>query len=199
MTKIGVLALQGSVIEHINSLGRIHGVEPLEVRTMGDLNQVSGLILPGGESTTIGKLLREFKLLEPIKKRAQEGMPLWGTCAGMILMAKEIVNEEYAHLRLMDISVMRNAYGSQLDSFCSKAYIPQISEEEIPTVFIRAPWIEKAGNGVEVLSVVNENIVAARQKNMLVTSFHPELTNNLKVHQYFASMVWEQNINLQNN
>jgi 5'-phosphate synthase pdxT subunit len=194
MLKIGVLALQGSVIEHINSLEKIEGVEPLEVRTTEDLREVSGLILPGGESTTIGKLLNIFNLLEPIKKRAQEGMPIWGTCAGMILLAKEIVDEEYAHLDLMNISVRRNAYGGQLDSFCSKVKIPQISEEEIPIVFIRAPWIEKVGEGVEVLSVVNENIVAARQDNMLVTSFHPELTNDLKVHEYFINMVHKLNV-----
>ena len=189
MVNIGVLALQGSVAEHLRSLSRIEGVNPCEVKTASDLERVSGLILPGGESTTIGKLIKDFGLAEPIAKRTKEGMPVWGTCAGMILMAKEIVNENHVHLGLMDISVRRNAYGSQLDSFTSTAYIPEVSEEEIPLVFIRAPWVETAGEKARILAMVNNRIVAVRQDNMIATSFHPELTANLAFHKYFTGII----------
>jgi len=186
---IGVLALQGSIIEHLRMLSKIEGINPCEVKSVSDLDKVSGLILPGGESTTIGKLLRDFELAEPIIKRAHEGMPVWGTCAGMILMAKEIVNGDYTHLGLMDISVKRNAYGSQLDSFRSTISIPQVSNEDIPLIFIRAPWVERAGENVNVLATLDNRIIAVQQNNLLATSFHPELTTTQAFHQYFAKLV----------
>ncbi len=189
MVKIGVLALQGSVIEHIRSLSRIEDVIPCEVKSAEDLNKVSGIILPGGESTTMGKLLRDFGLAEPLAGRIRDGMPVWGTCAGMILLAKEIVNETNVHLGVMDISVRRNAYGSQLDSFNKAASIPEVSAEEFPLVFIRAPWVETAKNSVKILARLDDRIVAVRQNNMLATSFHPELTGNTAFHKYFAQLV----------
>lgn len=189
MKSVGVLALQGSVTEHIHSLSRIDGVKACEVKSISDFEKVSGLILPGGESTTMGKLLRDFDLLEPIVKRINDGMPVWGTCAGMILLAKKIVNEDYIHLGVMDIAVKRNAYGAQLDSFSIKMDIPKLSLKDFPVVFIRAPWIEKAENDVEVLLSVNDKIVAVQQDHMLATSFHPELTEDLSFHKYFADMI----------
>ncbi|MCR4434849.1 MAG: pyridoxal 5'-phosphate synthase glutaminase subunit PdxT [Clostridiales bacterium] len=189
MINIGVLALQGSIAEHVHSLSMIEGITPCEVKSASDLEKISGLILPGGESTTIGKLIKDFALTAPIIKRAKEGMPIWGTCAGMILMAKEIVNEGYVHLGIMDIAVRRNAYGSQLDSFNSTASIPIIAHEDIPLVFIRAPWVETAGEQVRILARVNHRIAAVQQDNMLATSFHPELTTNLAFHKYFTGMV----------
>lgn len=190
---VGVLSLQGSVAEHMHMLSEIEGVTPLEVKTLESLNKADGVILPGGESTTISKLLRIFGLLDPLKERILRGMPVWGTCAGMILLAKEIIGEE-PHLGVMDITVRRNAYGTQLDSFTTNAVIPEISEKEIPLVFIRAPWIEDVGDDVNVLCRVQGHIVAARQENMLVTSFHPELTEDLAVHRYFVGMIKEESL-----
>ncbi len=192
MVNIGVLALQGSFHEHLHILSLLEGVNPCEVKTVGDLEKISGLILPGGESTTIGKLLKDFELAGPIVERAQIGMPLWGTCAGMILLAKEIVDEDYYHLGIMDIVVKRNAYGGQLDSFSSTIIIPQVSDKEIPLVFIRAPWVERVGVNVQVLATLNNRIIAVRQQNMLATSFHPELTQDLSFHRYFVKMVMDK-------
>lgn len=189
MLDIGVLALQGSIVEHLKILAKIEGINPCEVKSRADLDKVSGLILPGGESTTIGKLLKDFGMAEPIINRAHQGMPIWGTCAGMILLAKEISNEEYVHLGLMDIAVRRNAYGSQLESFSSTISIPQVSNEDIPLVFIRAPWVEKVGDNVNVLATIDKRIIAVQQDNLLATSFHPELTTNLAFHRYFAKLV----------
>ncbi len=188
---IGILALQGSVIEHRSRLEQIAGVTVVEVKKTEEIDRVDGIILPGGESTTIGKLLREFGLFAPLKARIEAGMPVWGTCAGLILLAKEIVNEPAPHLAVMDIAVRRNAYGSQLDSFATRAAIPEVAKEEIPLVFIRAPWIERVGQDVTVLCRVDGQIVAARQGNMLATSFHPELTADLSFHGYFVNMVQE--------
>lgn len=189
MVRIGVLALQGSVTEHIHALEKVGGVIPVEVKSEEELNRVSGLILPGGESTTIGKLLKDFGLYQPIIGKVKEGMPLWGTCAGMILMAKEIVGEDCNHLGLMDISVRRNAYGSQLDSFTTDLNIPEVSDTPVPMVFIRAPWVERRGDGVEELANIEGRTVAVRQENMLATSFHPELTSDFSFHRYFSGMV----------
>lgn len=184
---IGILALQGSVQEHRKALESVGSVEVLEVKTPSALALADSLILPGGESTTIAKLLSGFGLSDPLRERILKGMPVWGTCAGMILLAKEIVGEP-AHLNVMDVTVRRNAYGRQIDSFSCVQSIPAFSREPIPLVFIRAPWIERVGEGVEVLCRVGGKIVAARQENMLATSFHPELTDNLCVHRYFAEM-----------
>lgn len=186
--KVGVLSLQGSVEEHVHMLSQIEKVTILDVKTKEALREVDGLILPGGESTTISKLLRIFDLLEPLRERILQGMPVWGTCAGMILMAKHIVGEQ-PHLGVMDITVRRNAYGTQLDSFTERKLIPEISSEKIPLVFVRAPWIETVGENVKVLFEMQNHIVAARQGDMLVTSFHPELTDNLAVHRYFIDMI----------
>ncbi|MCX7746700.1 MAG: pyridoxal 5'-phosphate synthase glutaminase subunit PdxT [Clostridia bacterium] len=189
MIKVGVLAYQGSVVEHIASLSKIEGVDPVEVRTAQELQSVSGLIIPGGESTTIGKLLNDFKLAGPLKEKIEAGLPVWGTCAGMILLAKEIVGESTSHLSVMDIQVKRNAYGSQLDSFCKKAYVPKIAPDEIPLVFIRAPWVESVGSDVEILLQEKGKIVAVEQANMLATSFHPELSDDLSFHRYFIHLI----------
>lgn len=195
MINIGVLALQGSVEEHIQSLSKIENVISCEVKTSEDLEKVSGLILPGGESTTIGKLIKDFGLAELIIERAKKGMPVWGTCAGMILMASKIVGENYSHLGIMNISVRRNAYGGQLDSFNSALHIPEISHEDIPLVFIRAPWVESINGDVKILARLNGKIIAVQQGNMLATSFHPELTQSIVFHKYFAEMVYRYAIN----
>lgn len=189
--RIGVLSYQGSVIEHlkaINSLGNATGVE---VKTLEALNSVDGLIIPGGESTTIGKLLDIFGLKEPLKKRIEDGMCVWGTCAGLILLAKNIVGEK-PYLNVMDITVRRNAYGRQIDSFNTNQVIEEFSDKPIPLIFIRAPWIESVGSGVKVLCSLDGHIVAGREKNMLVTSFHPELSDDNTVHKYFADMIEQQ-------
>ncbi|GLC29964.1 pyridoxal 5'-phosphate synthase glutaminase subunit PdxT [Clostridium omnivorum] len=185
--RIGVLALQGGVIEHIKHLKALD-VEVVEVKNAEQLKTLQGIILPGGESTTMGKLLRERGMIEELRESILMGMPTYGTCAGMILLAKEIEGERESYLGLMNIKVKRNAYGSQLDSFVTNEVIGQVSNKEIPLVFIRAPYIMSTGNEVNIIHKVNDNIVAAREDNILVTSFHPELTNNLDFHRYFISM-----------
>jgi 5'-phosphate synthase pdxT subunit len=187
MKRIGVLALQGSVIEHIKMLSQIGDVQPVEIRHRSELDDISGLILPGGESTTIGKLINEFNIADVLKEKIKNGLPVWGTCAGMILLAKEIKGENLYHLGVMDIAVRRNAYGSQLDSFSYNCVIPEITQSEIPLVFIRAPWIEEISGDTRVLLEVKGRIVVAKQRNMLVTSFHPELTDDIAFHKYFVS------------
>ncbi len=186
---IGVLSYQGSVEEHLHCLKQLPNVRAIPVKTLAALEEVDGLILPGGESTTISKLLDIFGLMEPLRKRIQGGMAVWGTCAGMILLAKEIVGES-AHLGVMDITVRRNAYGTQLDSFTELVTVPEICAQPIPLTFIRAPWIEKVDEEkVQVLCRLHGHIVAARQENMLVTSYHPEVTDDRHTHQYFVNMV----------
>ena len=187
MKRIGVLSLQGSVAEHLAALARLRGVEPVEVGTLAVLETVDGLIMPGGESTTISRLLNIFDLAKPLCARIESGMPVWGTCAGMILLAKEVVNQS-PHLGLMDIAVRRNAYGRQLGSFRARVPIPEFSSQPIECVFIRAPWVERVWGGARSLAEENGHIFAARQNNMLVTSFHPELTDDLAVHSAFAAM-----------
>lgn len=189
MLRIGILGLQGSVIEHTIMLERLEDVEPIQVKTRDDLDVIDGLILPGGESTTIGRLITDYNLKDRIIERARAGMPIWGTCAGMILLAKHIINDDKVHLDLMDIYVRRNAYGSQLDSFKTTLLIPAVAEYPIPLVFIRAPYVEKADDGVEVLAELDGKIIAVRQGHLLATSFHPELTDDLSFHRYFADIV----------
>lgn len=188
MVTIGVLSLQGSVSEHCACLRRIPNVACIEVKTREALAQADAMILPGGESTTIAKLLDFFGLTDPLRERIRQGMPVWGTCAGMILLAKDLVDEP-AHLAVMDITVRRNAYGRQIDSFCREVCIPAVGDRPVPLVFIRAPWIERAGPDVEVLCKLNGHIVAAKQKNMLATSFHPELSTDLSFQNYFVHMI----------
>ena len=187
MEKVGVLALQGSFAEHLAILRRMPGIEPLEVKTIAQLEAVDRLIIPGGESTAIGKLLKKTGMFGVLKQRIEQGLPVWGTCAGLILLAKRIVGEE-PYLDAMDITVKRNAYGSQLDSFRCEQIIPAISAKPIHLVFIRAPWIEAVGPEVEVLAERDGRIIAAKQGRLLATSFHPELTQDTSVYEYFLQM-----------
>ncbi|WP_010234949.1 pyridoxal 5'-phosphate synthase glutaminase subunit PdxT [Clostridium arbusti] len=185
--KIGILSLQGGVEEHVTHIQALKH-EAVEVKKEEDLNGLAGIILPGGESTTIGKLLKDTKILDPLREKILNGLPVWGTCAGMILLAKNIENWNDKYLQVMDISVRRNAYGRQKDSFETEVLVEKVSKDKIPLVFIRAPFITKLGEDVECVFNLNGNVVAARENNMLVTSFHPELTDNLDFHRYFLSM-----------
>ena len=185
--RIGVLAMQGAYREHLKILKSL-GIEAIDVRYEEDIDNIDGLIIPGGESTTMGKLIKTLGLYDKLKSRIENNMPVWGTCAGMILLAKNIVNEYYNHLSVMNISVIRNAYGRQLGSFETKAPVKGIGED-IDMVFIRAPYIESVGENVEILPTVDGNIVAAQEGNILVTSFHPELTEDLRLHKYFINIV----------
>ena len=189
MTKIGILALQGAFAEHEQVLKALD-VETVQIRNQQDCEthaDLDGLILPGGESTVMGKLLHDLDLFEPIKTKINAGLPVFGTCAGLILLAKTIVGDQTKHLASMDINVARNAYGRQLGSFVTNADFKGIGE--IPMVFIRGPIIETIGPEVEILAQVNGAIVAAKEKHMLVTSFHPELTGDTRVHTYFLEMI----------
>lgn len=185
--RIAVLALQGAFIEHEQMLSRL-GVSSMEIRKKEDLEQsFDGLIIPGGESTVQGKLMYELGLFEPLKKRITEGFPVFGTCAGLLLLAKTIQNDDRVHFATMDITAVRNAYGRQLGSFYTEAAFQGIGK--IPMTFIRAPYIEKVSGEAQALATVDGHIVAARQNNQLVTAFHPELNDDLSVHQYFIKMV----------
>jgi 5'-phosphate synthase pdxT subunit len=182
----GVLALQGDFAEHVAVLERI-GVSALEVRLPRDLERVDALIMPGGESTTFGKLAVRWGMIEPIRAFARAGKPVWGTCAGLIFLARD-VGRDQPTLALMDIRVKRNAFGRQVDSFTIGIDIAGVAGGPYPGVFIRAPLIESVGPGVEVLSTLADGtIVAARQGNLLATSFHPELTRDARVHEFFLS------------
>ena len=189
--KIGVLALQGAFAEHRKMLKKL-GIESFEIRKKSDLsnavnnNDIDGLIIPGGESTVIGKLLYDLDLFDDIKKLILEGLPVFGTCAGLILLAREIENDSRTYLGAMDIKVRRNAYGRQLGSFFTESEFKGIGV--IPMTFIRAPYISSVGKNVEILSEVDGNVVAAKENNILVTSYHPELNDNLKVHEFFVEM-----------
>ena len=187
--KIGILALQGAFAEHERVLERL-GVENVELRNLEDFQkyqkELSGLILPGGESTTMGKLLRDQDMLIPIREAILSGLPVFGTCAGLILLAKEITSQDESHLGTMDMVVERNAYGRQLGSFYTEAECKGVGK--IPMTFIRGPIISSVGEDVEILAIVDNQIVAAQEKNMLVTSFHPELTDDVRLHQYFINM-----------
>lgn len=182
--RVGVLALQGSVVEHLDRLKQC-GAEAEAVKTLPGLMEVDGLIIPGGESTTMGKLLKAFGLLDPLKKRIREGLPVWGTCAGLILLAQTVIGGEMPRPGTMAITVRRNAYGTQLDSFETSGIIPAVSPEPLPLVFIRAPYIEAVGPEVTVLHQLDGHITAACQDRMLVTAFHPELTEDCRVHRFF--------------
>lgn len=185
--KIGVLALQGAVAEHIRML-ELAGAEGISVKRTDQLNEIDGLIIPGGESTTIGKLMRTYGFMEAIREFSDEKKPVFGTCAGLIVIAKEIEGQEEAHLQLMNIRVARNAFGRQRESFETDLTIQGI-DESVRAVFIRAPLIDKAGEGVDILSIYQDQIVAARQEHLLAASFHPELTEDFRMHSYFLDMV----------
>lgn len=187
---IGILGMQGAIAEHQEILLQIPHTKTRIVKTAKDLDCIDGLILPGGESTAIGKLLDYFSLKEILRQKIISGLPVFGTCAGLILLAKNIENQTNTHLATMDITVKRNGYGSQLDSFSTNLLIPTIDKNmPIPLVFIRAPYITKTDKDVQILATLDNKIIAARQKNMLVTAFHPELTNDLRFHQYFLSII----------
>lgn len=187
---IGILGMQGAIAEHQEILLQIPHTKTRIVKTAKDLDCIDGLILPGGESTAIGKLLDYFSLKEILQQKIISGLPVFGTCAGLILLAKNIENQTNTHLATMDITVKRNGYGSQLNSFSTNLLIPTIDKNmSIPLVFIRAPYITKTDNDVQILATLDNKIIAARQKNMLVSSFHPELTCDLRFHQYFLSMI----------
>lgn len=183
---IAILALQGAFAEHAATLDRL-GVDHFEIRQPRDLERpFDGLILPGGESTVMGKLLRDLELFEPLRERIAAGLPVFGTCAGLILLAKE-VEGGVPCFGTMDIAVKRNAYGRQLGSFYTEAECKGVGT--VPMTFIRAPYIESVWGGAEVLATVDGNIVAARQGKQLVTAFHPELSSDLSVHRYFLHTV----------
>lgn len=185
---IGVLALQGDVVEHLNAM-RGGGIAAVPVKTLAELDRVDGLVIPGGESTTVMKLLDRFALADPIISRVRNGMPLWGTCMGMIVIARDVQDSKQPTLDLIDISVRRNAFGRQNESAEVPVAIPAFGERPFPGIFIRAPWVERAGHGVEILADRDGHAVMVRQENVLATSFHPELTADRRVHEYFIQMV----------
>lgn len=188
MLKVGILDLQGDVREHFNSIKRC-GAEPYLVKYKQDLKNIDGLIIPGGESTTIGKLLSRYGLLEEIKNSS---FPIFGTCAGAVLLAKKIKDSDQIRIGLMDIEVERNAYGPQKFSFEEVIKIEKLGIDKYRAIFIRAPIIREVKEEVEVLSELNGNIIFVQQKNLLACSFHPELTDDLRIHKYFLSLISEK-------
>jgi 5'-phosphate synthase pdxT subunit len=195
VVRIGVLALQGDVREHARMLGEC-GADAVAVRRPDELLSLDALVIPGGESTTMSKLAVEFEVLEPIRKRIAEGMPAYGSCAGMIMLAERVLDgrPDQRSFGGIDMTVRRNAFGRQVDSFETDLQITGIDGGPLHAVFIRAPWVETVGQQVEVLSLIrgrqaDGRIVAVRQGNALATAFHPELTNDCRVHRYFVEMV----------
>lgn len=184
--KIGVLALQGAFIEHEKMLSSL-GAEATEIRQKKDLAGIDAIVLPGGESTTCGKLLKDLGILSPLKEMIKNGLPVFGTCAGEILLAEKIDGKASDHLATMPIDVKRNAYGRQLGSFNTTADFKGIGK--VPMCFIRAPYITSVGDGVEVLAEVDGKIVAARYKNQLAISFHPEISGDTSIHKFFLEHV----------
>jgi 5'-phosphate synthase pdxT subunit len=190
--KIGVLALQGAVAEHIKSLQQAGADEVVPVKWPTDLEGLDGLVLPGGESTTIGKLMNKYELMEPVREMAERGVPMFGTCAGLILLANRIEGQDWAHLGVFDVLVNRNSFGRQVDSFETDLEVKDMEgDEKYTAVFIRAPHIIEVGDQVEVLSTFNDRVVTARQGHILGASFHPELTDDVRLHKYFLKMVDE--------
>ena len=190
MAVIGVLALQGDVDEHVAALARA-GASVIPVKTVEDLRRVDALVVPGGESTTVMKLLDRFGLVEPIVERVRRGMPFWGTCMGMIVAARDVADLEQPTLDLIDVTVRRNAFGRQNESAEIELDVPALGDRPFPAIFIRAPWIERVGPQVELLAERGGHGVMVRQGNVLGTSFHPELTNDPRVHEFFLRMVEE--------
>jgi pyridoxal 5'-phosphate synthase pdxT subunit len=188
--KIGVLALQGAVAEHIRMLG-LAGAEGIAIKTIDQLNEIDGIIIPGGESTTIGKLMRTYGFIEALQQFSDHKKPIFGTCAGLILIAKEITGQDQVHLQLMDIKVARNAFGRQRESFETDLAIAGIADD-VRAVFIRAPLIEAVGSDVQILAEYEGQIVAAQQGHLLAASYHPELTDDYRMHAYFIEMVKEK-------
>jgi 5'-phosphate synthase pdxT subunit len=184
---IGVLALQGAFLEHQQILAKC-GAAAKKVRSLQDVDEIDGLIIPGGESTTIGRLLVDYDLGDSIREKSRQGMPTFGTCAGMIVMAKEIKEQDQYRLALMDISVERNAFGRQVESFEADLTIKGMAKP-VRGIFIRAPYVDRVWGEAEVLSRIDDKIVMVQQGNLLACSFHPELTRDLCVHRYFLNMV----------
>lgn len=196
MTKltIGVLGLQGAIEEHVKHIHDL-GLQSLIVKKPEQLKDVNGLILPGGESTTMRKLIDRYGFFEPLKEFSNKGIPIFGTCAGMVLIAKEIIDSNTSHLNLMDISVKRNAFGRQVDSFVTALDVRGLNDP-FNAIFIRAPYIESAGKNVEILATYDGKIVAAKQDHILVSSFHPELTDDNRFLELFVEMVKEQKVEM---
>lgn len=187
MKTVGVLGIQGAIEEHENSIRRL-GLNTVWVKSAADLKKIDGIILPGGESTSMGKQLEWFGLMEPLRNALAEGMPAFGTCAGMILLAKEIEGSTQTRIGLMNIKVKRNAYGSQLDSFVTELKVKGF-KKPLPAVFIRAPRIESCAQSVEVLASYKDHPVLVREKHLMAASFHPELTDSTELHRYFIQMI----------
>ena len=186
--KIGVLALQGAFAEHMKILANLN-IDPIPIRLPSDLDKIKALIIPGGESTTMSRLLSDYRLMEPIKKLIKGGLPVLGTCAGMILLAKKVAEAEVEPIGVMDIEIKRNAYGRQVDSFESDLLMPFLGDRAFRGIFIRAPIVQKVETGVEVLCRINDRAVAVRQESMLACAFHPELSDDLRFHKYFLSFI----------
>jgi len=187
---IGVLALQGDVEQHMRLVNQC-GVKAIAVRFPHEIDQIEGLIIPGGESTTVGKLMARYGLDKKIIERAQAGMPIFGTCTGMILLAKSIVSSEQHRLGLMDMVVLRNAFGRQVESFEADIDVEPIGPPPVRAVFIRAPYAVEVGGGADILARYDDKSVLVRQNNLLACAFHPELTEDTRIHQYFTNMVRE--------
>jgi 5'-phosphate synthase pdxT subunit len=187
VARAGVLGLQGDFAEHLATLDRL-GVEAVDVRRPEQLDEIDALIIPGGESTTIGKLAQQYGIIEKLRDRAAEGMPVWGTCAGAIFMAKDVPGHPHPLASLIDMTVERNAFGRQVDSFEADLDVPVLGSDPFHAVFIRAPVITRVGPGVEVLARTGDAVVAVRQGRLLATSFHPELTHDERFHRYFLSL-----------
>lgn len=188
--KIGVLSIQGDVSEHFDMIKAV-GAQPVPVRRPYEVEIIDGLILPGGESTTLGLLMKQSGLDQVIQKRANEGMPVWGTCMGAILLAKRLLDNQVPQttLGLMDISIRRNAYGRQKDSFEEEVPLQGVKGESFPCIFIRAPWIEEVGPQVVTMGTFRGKIILAREKNLLASAFHPEIAKDERIHQFFLEMI----------
>jgi len=183
--KIGILAVQGAFIEHKNMIQKL-GVECVEVRQKSDLSGINGIILPGGESTVQGSLIRQLDIFNTLKEMILDGIPTLATCAGLILLAKNIEHDDMVHLRTLPVTVKRNAYGRQLSSFCTNSSIKGFSN--FPMIFIRAPYITDVEGNVEILSKIDQHIIAVQYKNQIALSFHPELSKDTRIHQSFLQM-----------
>ena len=184
---IGVLAYQGDVREHLRALAAV-GADAVEVRTLADLDRVDGLVIPGGESTVIGKLAARYGLLEPLRERARAGLPVLGTCAGMILLAREVEGPPQDLLGVLDVRVRRNAFGRQVASFEAEVDVKGLDGGPVAGAFIRAPWVAEAGPDVEVLAELDGRVVAVRQGNLLATAFHPELCGDTRLHRWLVDL-----------
>jgi pyridoxal 5'-phosphate synthase pdxT subunit len=189
--RVGVLAFQGDVREHLAALAAV-GADPVEVRSLADLDSVDGLVVPGGESTVIGKLAARYGLLGPLRARVADGLPVLGTCAGMIFLAREVEGPPQDLLGALDVRVRRNAFGRQVASFEAEVDVKGVDGGPVSGAFIRAPWVAEAAPEVEVLAEVDGKVVAVRQGNLLATAFHPELTGEVRLHRWLVDLVAER-------